>query len=187
MFLCWLLLFLYWLLLLLCWLYIVLCWLLLLLCWLCRLVFGWLFSSRGCFRELQPLFRRIIRLNGFRLNDDGCVIPLDVPAFCFHRSRDIAGCGSYCHHADDYYFSHIFSFLLLRWILSDNFSSSISPTSDVGFPEERSGLDFPDSPVPPAFRLSPRCSTAPACSLAPYSRRSISTPFRTANLCRSCT
>ena len=68
------------------------------------------------------------------------------------------------------------------------FPSSISPAFDAGFPDERRAVwSFRILQFRPAFRLTPRCSTAPACSLAPYSRHSISTPCRTAIPGRSCT
>ena len=50
---------------------------------------------------LQPLLRSVVGLHRLRLNDDACVIPLDVPAFGRHRPCHVAGCGSYRHNADD--------------------------------------------------------------------------------------
>ena len=58
-------------------------------------------SPRGCFRELQPLFRRIIRLHRLGLNNHACVTLLP----CFASGGDcpchIAGCGCYRHYTDD--------------------------------------------------------------------------------------
>ena len=151
---------------------------------------------------LQPFLRRIVGLYRLGLNDYRGVTFLPCFASGRHRSGDVARTqsqrnrhasydgGSYRrYHLVNLLLCHNFSYLLLRRILSDNFwfifgHFGLIPSNR---PKGRSNSVTVCQSLDGLFILQSPELTAPAILPFWYSRRSSSSPCRTANLCRSCT